>query len=209
MPFSETARLSWSLALRGRSRRPSSSSSRTDLGEFGGGAGRGPRKAVASSRACASNPRAPPRSPAMLVARARMPVLVDDILREAGLGSMPGQSAISSAALVRTGANRDRRSKNWRSTRPTVRSMTSEDVAAIIVDANLVAINGGGRCRLRRGLCGLDQELSRAFAEKFGADPILGAALRHAFSLADAKAKIETGTGAAQAAQGDAPLLEA
>jgi DNA polymerase-3 subunit delta len=128
-------------------------------------------------------------------------LLVDEILKDAGLTIEAGakrdllgalgqdrrqsRSEIEKLALYRAGKN----------------TITSEDVAAIIVDANMVAVNGVVDAAFGGDYASLDQELSRALAEKLSVDVILGAALRHCLALSDARAKIDSGNGGAQAAR--------
>jgi DNA polymerase-3 subunit delta len=127
--------------------------------------------------------------------------LIDEILKEAGL-------------LIEAGAKRDLLAalgQDRRQTRSEIeklalyrsgeRTVTSEDVATIVVDANMVAVNGVVDAAFAGDYASLDQELSRALAEKLSADVILGAALRHGLSLADARAKIDSGGSPAQAAR--------
>jgi DNA polymerase-3 subunit delta len=127
--------------------------------------------------------------------------LIDDILREAGLTIEAGakrdllgalgqdrrqsRSEIEKLALYKAGA----------------KSITEEDVAAIIVDANMAAINGVVDAAFGGDYAGLDRELSRAIAERVGVDAVLGAALRHGLSLTEARQKIDGGASAAQAAR--------
>jgi DNA polymerase-3 subunit delta len=70
-----------------------------------------------------------------------------------------------------------------------------------MVDANAVAMNAVIDAAFAGDYAGLDRELSRAFAERLGSDPILGAAIRHVFALAEGRAKIDAGASAAQAAK--------
>jgi DNA polymerase III subunit delta len=127
--------------------------------------------------------------------------LIEDILGEAGLGIEAGAKRDLIAAL-----GQDRRQSRSEIEKLALykaggKTITSEDVATIIVDANAVAINGVIDAAFGGDYAALDQELSRAFAEKLGADPILGAALRHSFTLAEARVKIDAGIGLAQAAR--------
>jgi len=127
--------------------------------------------------------------------------LVDDILKEAGLTIEAGAKRDLIASL-----GQDRRQSRSEIEKLALykageKSVTSEDVATIIVDANAVAINGVIDAAFGGNYAALDQELARAFAEKLGPDPILGAALRHSFALAEARSKIDNGTGLALAAR--------
>ncbi|MBV9569456.1 MAG: DNA polymerase III subunit delta [Hyphomicrobiales bacterium] len=81
------------------------------------------------------------------------------------------------------------------------KKVTSDDVATVMVDANAVAMNAVIDAAFSGDYAGLDRELSRAFAERLGPDPILGAAIRHVFSLSEARARIDAGTSGAQAAK--------
>ena len=128
--------------------------------------------------------------------------LVDDILREAGLSIEAGakrdllatlgqdrrqsRSEIEKLALYKAGGG----------------TVTGEDVATIIVDANAVAINAVVDAAFGGDYAGLDQELSRALAERLGADPVIGAALRHGFVLAEGRAKIEAGVPGTEVVRG-------
>jgi DNA polymerase-3 subunit delta len=127
--------------------------------------------------------------------------LVDEILGEAGL-------------TIETGAKRDLLGvlgQDRRQSRSEIeklvlyklgeKSITSDDVATVMVDANAVAINAVIDAAFAGDYAALDQELSRAFAERLGADPLLGTAIRHVFSLAEARAKIDGGMLLAQAAR--------
>ena len=127
--------------------------------------------------------------------------LVDEILREAGLSIEAGAKRDLVAAL-----GQDRRQARSEIEKLALYKagegiVSAEDVATIVVDANAVAINGVVDAAFGGDYGALDQELSRAFAEKLGADPLLGTALRHAFALAEARAKTEAGTPLAQAAR--------
>jgi DNA polymerase III subunit delta len=127
--------------------------------------------------------------------------LVDEILREAGLTIEAGAKRDLLGTL-----GQDRRQSRSEIEKLMLyklgeKSITSEDVATIMVDANAVAINGVIDAAFAGDYAALDQELSRALAERLGPDPILGAAIRHVFALAEARAKIEGGTALAQAAR--------
>ena len=127
--------------------------------------------------------------------------LVDEMLAEAGLAIEPGAKRDLIATL-----GPDRRQSRSEIEKLILyklggKTVTSEDVAAIMVDANAVATNAVIDAAFAGDYALLDRELSRAFAERLGADPILGAAIRHVFALAEGRAKIEGGTGAAQAAK--------
>jgi DNA polymerase-3 subunit delta len=127
--------------------------------------------------------------------------LIDEILKEAGLVIEAGAKRDLLGAL-----GQDRRQvrseiEKLALYRAGERTVTSEDVAAIIVEANTVAVNGVVDAAFGGDYSGLDQELSRALSEKLSADAVLGAALRHCLSLTDARAKIDSGSAAAQAAR--------
>jgi DNA polymerase-3 subunit delta len=127
--------------------------------------------------------------------------LVEDILREAGLSIEAGAKRDLIGAL-----GEDRRQSRSEIEKLALymageKTITGDDVATIIVDANAVAINGVIDAAFGGDYAALDQELSRAFAERLGADPLLGAALRHVFTLIEARASIDGGTPAAQAAR--------
>ncbi|SEC13546.1 DNA polymerase III, delta subunit [Rhizobiales bacterium GAS191] len=127
--------------------------------------------------------------------------LVDDILREAGLAIEAGAKRDLIGAL-----GEDRRQSRAEIDKLVLykageKTITSEDIATIIVDANAVAINGVIDAAFGGDYAALDQELSRAFAERLGADPLLGAALRHAFALSEARSSIDSGAPLAQAAR--------
>jgi DNA polymerase-3 subunit delta len=127
--------------------------------------------------------------------------LVDEMLAEAALTIEPG----AKRDLVGT-LGPDRRQSRSEIEKLILyklgeKSVTSEDVATIMVDANAVAMNAVIDAAFAGDYAGLDRELSRAFAERLGSDPILGAAIRHVFALAEGRAKIEAGASAAQAAK--------
>jgi DNA polymerase-3 subunit delta len=127
--------------------------------------------------------------------------LVDEILREAGLTIEPGAKRDLLGAL-----GQDRRQSRAEVEKLALYGtgrgeITSQDVADVIVDANLVAVNNVVDAAFGGNYVLLDQELSRAFAEKLGADVLLGAALRHALSLCDATAKVDAGGTIAQSAR--------
>lgn len=128
-------------------------------------------------------------------------LLVDEILREAGLVIEAGAKRDLVASL-----GEDRRLARAEIDKLALymlgeKTISGEDVATIIVDANAVAINGVVDAAFGGDYAGLDRELSRAFAERLGADPLLGAALRHAVSLSEARSAIDDGTPIAQAAR--------
>ncbi|MFI5013778.1 MAG: DNA polymerase III subunit delta [Hyphomicrobiales bacterium] len=127
--------------------------------------------------------------------------LVDDILGEAGLAIEAGAKRDLVGAL-----GQDRRQARSEIEKLALykaggRTITSQDVAIIIVDANAVAVDGVVDAAFAGDYAGLDQELSRAFADKLGGDPILGAALRHGFALGEARSKIDNGLPLSQAAR--------
>jgi DNA polymerase-3 subunit delta len=124
--------------------------------------------------------------------------LIDQILREAGLSIEAGAKRDLLAAL-----GQDRRQSRSEIEKLALYkagggTVTGEDVATVIVDANAVAINAVVDAAYGGDYAGLDQELSRAFAERLGADPVIGAALRHGFLLAEGQARIEAGVPSAQ-----------
>ena len=89
------------------------------------------------------------------------------------------------------------------------KTITGDDVATVMVDANAAAINGVIDAAFVGDYAALDQEFSRALAERLGPDPILGGAIRHVFTLAEARSKIDAGTSLAAGRGGHASLLEA
>ena len=127
--------------------------------------------------------------------------LVEDILKEAGLTIEAGAKRDLVGAL-----GQDRRQSRSEIEKLVLyktggKTITGEDVAAVIVDANAVAINAVIDAAFGGDYAALDQELSRTFAERLGADPILGAALRHCFALAEARGRIDAGCALSQAAR--------
>ena len=127
--------------------------------------------------------------------------LIDEMLREADLTIEPGAKRDLLGAL-----GPDRRQSRAEIEKLALyklgeKRVTSEDVARLIVDANEVAMNGVVDAAFAGDYGGLDRELSRAFAERLSPDPILGAAMRHVFSLAEGRAKIEAGASATEVAK--------
>jgi DNA polymerase-3 subunit delta len=127
--------------------------------------------------------------------------LIDEMLAEAGLTIEPGAKRDLVGAL-----GPDRRQSRSEIEKLVLYKMgekrvTSEDVATIIVDANEVAMNAVIDAAFVGDYAALDRELSRAFAERLGSDPILGAAIRHVFSLAEGRAKIDAGMSTAETAR--------
>jgi DNA polymerase III subunit delta len=125
--------------------------------------------------------------------------LVDSILSAAGLRIEPGAKRDLIGAL-----GEDRRQARAEIEKLALymsgkSSIDSDDVAEIVVDANTVAINGVVDAAFAGDYARLDQELSRAFAEKLGPDPLLGGALRHALALYEARSKIDAGLPSPQA----------
>jgi DNA polymerase-3 subunit delta len=132
--------------------------------------------------------------------------LVDEILREAGLAIEAGAKQDLLATL-----GPDRRQSRSEIEKLVLyklgeKTITGDDVATVMVDANAAAINGVIDAAFVGDYAALDQEFSRALAEKLGPDPILGGAIRHVFTLAEARSKIDAGTSLAQAA-GDMHLF--
>ncbi len=127
--------------------------------------------------------------------------LVDEMLAQAGLAIEPGAKRDLIGAL-----GPDRRQSRSEIEKLVLyklgeKSVSSGDVATIMVDANAVAMNAVIDAAFAGDYASLDRELSRAFAERLGADPILGAAIRHVLALADGRAKIDAGAGTAEAAK--------
>jgi len=127
--------------------------------------------------------------------------LVDEMLAQSGLTIEAGARRDLVAAL-----GPDRRQSRSEIEKLVLyklgeKNVTSEDVATVMVDANAVAMNAVIDAAFGGDYAALDRELSRAFAERLGADPILSAAIRHVFSLAEARSKIDAGLGAAEAAK--------
>ncbi|MBV9111501.1 MAG: DNA polymerase III subunit delta [Hyphomicrobiales bacterium] len=127
--------------------------------------------------------------------------LVDEMLTESGLMIEPGAKRDLLGAL-----GPDRRQSRSEIEKLVLyklgeKKVTSEDVAIVMVDANAVAMNAVIDAAFAGDYAGLDRELSRAFAERLGSDPILGAAIRHVFSIAEARAKVEAGMSASEAAK--------
>jgi DNA polymerase-3 subunit delta len=128
--------------------------------------------------------------------------LVDSMLAEAGLKIEPGARRDLISVL-----GEDRRQARAEIEKLALyasgkRFIDSDDVADSVVDANTVAINGVIDAAFTGDYRGLDLELSRAFAQKLSPDALLGAALRHAMALSDARAKIEAGLPFDQALSG-------
>jgi DNA polymerase III subunit delta len=119
--------------------------------------------------------------------------LVDSMLAETGLKIEPGARRDLISVL-----GEDRRQARAEIEKLALyasgkRSIDGDDVADSVVDANTVAINSVIDAAFTGDYRGLDRELSRAFAEKLSPDALLGAALRHAMALSDARTKIDAG----------------
>ena len=125
--------------------------------------------------------------------------LVDSVLTEAGLAIEPGAKRDLISVL-----GEDRRQARAEIEKLALyasgkQSIDSDDVTDSVVDANTVAINSVIDAAFTGDYRGLDWELSRAFAEKLSPDALLGAALRHAMALSDARTKIDAGLAPDQA----------
>ena len=127
--------------------------------------------------------------------------LVDDVLREAGLAIEPGAKRDLVDALGQDRRQSRSEIEKLALYKGDAGTITEEDIAAVIVDANLVALNAIVDAAFGGDYAALDRELSRASVERLGADTVLGTALRHCLSLMDARAKIDAGAAMVQAAR--------